>query len=213
MSILVSVLDASSAARMAPDLSGLALSLITVALAALTAVAAVFTVYYAYQAAVVGRGTVAELQKLTREASIETAAQQEMVKAIGDLVASSNTTAEVLHAVFLESQAGREVEALLNVRRALAEVSGASHRVVVDHQPTFLFFLARQTLRAALAGVPSAEKTLPGAMGVSTRNDVDLARSAEHEMERELNVALEAAMAKLQLAGARVSGSIKTPTP
>jgi len=183
-------------------------SLAATILAAVAAIASLGTLYYAYGAAREGRGTVEELRNLASEASLATAAQQVMVSTIQDLVDETTASAGVLHAVFLEAQASRRVEALIDVRKALAEVAGATQRVVVDGQPSFLFYVARQSLRATLLGIPDAATCLPAATAISIQETADTARIAELEADRELNVDLELTRLSVVAAGERAAAAM-----
>jgi hypothetical protein len=168
--------------------------------AAVAAVAALATLVFAFLTFREGRKTITELKRLAVEAAKETAAQEAMVKSMQTLVQGSNVTATVLHSVFLEAQAAREVEALLRVRTALAEVAYATQRVMAENQPPILFYGARQTLRAALAGVPDAEHSLPTSHGIGSHDSVTHARQNELEADHEVDQALKIAREKLAAA-------------
>ncbi len=178
------------------------LTLISTISAAVAALAALATLVVAYLTFREGRKTIAELKALALEAAKETAAQEAMVESMQSLVRGSNVTALVIHAVFLEARTAREMEALLRIRTALAEVAYATQRVMAEHQPDFLFYGARQALRAALAGVPDAEQALP----ISNRIAIDTilhARQNELQADHELDQALRDAHGRLHAANAQ----------
>ena len=157
--------------------------------AAIAAAAALATLVVAFLTLREGRSTISELRKLAAEASKETAAQERIVSA-------SHTTAAVLNAVFMEAQASREVDNLVRVRAALAEMAAASQRVV-DGQPQFVFYSARQTLRAALVAIRDAEYRLPVCQRMSTDDSVAYARRYELEADAEVSKLLTAAWKRL----------------
>lgn len=154
--------------------------------AAIAAGAALATLIVAFLTLREGRSTIAELKKLATEAAKETAAQER-------LVGVSRTTALMQHAVFTEAQAAREVEALVRVRVALAEVAYATQRVMGESHPPILFYGARQTLRAALVGVSNAERRLPICSRIATDASIVNARQnellADTEVDKELDEA------------------------
>jgi hypothetical protein len=176
--------------------------------AAVAALAALATLVVAFLTLREGRKTITELKTLALEASKETAAQEAIVRSTERLVQASNVTATVLHSVFLEAQAAREVEALLRIRTALAEVAYATQRVI-DGQPFIVFYGARQNLRAALAGVPDAEHVLPVSEGISTGTDVH-ARQNELQADHELDAAFREAREKLAAANRQANKATDT---
>jgi hypothetical protein len=174
---------------------GEALTVISTVAAAIAALAALATLVVAFLTFREGRKTITELKHLALEASKETAAQEAIVRSTERLVQAANATAAVLHSIFLEAQAARGVEGLLRVRTALAEVTYATQRVM-ESQPPIVFYGARQSLRAALAGVPDAEQALP----ISQRIGIDTvvhARQNELQADHELDEALKAARERL----------------
>ena len=154
--------------------------------AAVAARAALATLGVAWRSLREGRTTIEGLKALAAEAANETAAQKAILESMNGLTLASRMTATVLHAVFLEAQAAREFEALVRVRVALAEVVTAIERVL-GGQPEFVFFMARQNLLAALAGVADAAKDLPATSELAGSYTARLAGSyqlpAEHEVD------------------------------
>ena len=167
--------------------------------AAVAAVAALATLFVAYLTLREGRSTIVELRKVAGEAAKETAAQEAIVESTRALVKASETSTTVLHSIFLETQAAREIESLLRVRSALAEVAYATQRAM-NGQPEIVFYGARQTLRAALAGVLDAETILSNSYRIGHDASVVQARQNELQADHEVDVALGAARRKLAAA-------------
>lgn len=172
-------------------------SLVSTISAAVAAAAALATLIVAFLTLREGRATIAELRKLAAEATKETTAQEAMVQSMGRLVQASNITAAVLHSVFLEAQAAREVDALVRIRAALAGVATATQHMLVENPRPDIFFGARQSLRAALAGVADAEQSLPASHRISEDNSIVQARQHELEADHEVEAAIKAAREKL----------------
>jgi hypothetical protein len=178
--------------------------------AAVAALAALATLVVAYLTFREGRATIIELKKLSQEAARETAAQEAIVASTQKLVQASNATATVIHSLFLEAQAAREVEALLRVRTALAEIASATQRVLVDRQPEFLFYVARQNLRAALAGIPDTEHALPVSCGIGNDGSIVQARQNELQADHEVDEALDAARVRVKAASLQSSEAMES---
>jgi hypothetical protein len=172
-------------------------SLISTIAAGVAAVAALGTLIVAFLTLREGRATIAELRKVATEAAKETAAQEAIVQSTQRLVQASNVTATVLHSVFLETHAAREVEALLRIRTALADVATATQHMLVENPQPDIFYGARQGLRAALAGVPDAEQFLPASHRIARDNSIVQARQHELDADHEVEQAIKAAREKL----------------
>jgi hypothetical protein len=175
--------------------------------AAVAAGAALATLIVALLTLREGRATIAELQKVAGEAAKETAAQQAIVRSMERLVGVSNVTVAVLHSVFLEAQAAREVESLLRIRTAVAEVAYATQRIF-EGQPSIVFYGARQHLMAALAAVPDPKKDLPASYEMGDSRDARQAQQHELAAIMEVENALAAAREKLAEANAQSNQAI-----
>jgi hypothetical protein len=169
--------------------------LISTVSAAVAAVAALATLVFAYLTFREGKATITELRKLAQEAAKETAAQEAIVTATQRLVQASNVTATVLHSVFLEAQAAREIEALLRIRAAVAEVAYAAQRIF-EGQPAIVIYGPRQHLLAALAGVPDP-KGLPASYDMGQSRDAGQAQQHELAAILEVEKAITEAREKL----------------
>lgn len=178
------------------DVAGL-ISTISAAVAAVAALATLIVAFLTFRE---GRATITELRKVAEEAAKETAAQEAIVKSMQSLVGASNVTAAVLHSVFLEAQAAREVEALLRVRTALAEVSYSTQRVF-EGQPPIVFFGARQNLLAALAGIPDPQRSLPASYRIGPQSR-EARQAQQHELEADSELEKELTAAREKLAAA-----------
>jgi hypothetical protein len=170
--------------------------------AAVAALAALATLVFAFLTFREGRKTIGELQKLAREAAKETAAQEAIVASMQSLVQASNVTAKVLHSVFLEAQAAREVEALLRIRAAVAEVAYGTQRIF-EGQPSIVLYGARQQLLAALAGVPDPKASLPDSYKMGQSRDARQAQQHELAAISEVEKALDEAREKLAAANSQ----------
>src|SRR5450759_5192040 len=159
------------------DVAGL-VSTISAAVAASAALATLIVAFLTFRE---GRATIIELRKVAEEAAKETSAQDAIVKSMQSLVGATNATAAVLHSVFLEAQAAREVEALLRVRMALAEVTYSTQRVF-EGQPPIVFFGARQNLLASLAGIPDPQRSLPASYRIAHQSR-EARQAQQHELE------------------------------
>jgi hypothetical protein len=75
--------------------------------------------------------------------------------------------------------------------------------VMAESHPPILFYGARQTLRAALAGVADLERSLPVSHGIGSHDSVTHARQNELQADHEVEQALNAAREKLSAANSQ----------
>jgi hypothetical protein len=167
--------------------------------AAVAALAALATLVFAFLTFREGRKTISELKTLAQEAAKETAAQEAIVKSTERLVHASNVTATVLHSVFLEAQAAREIEALLRIRAAVAAVSNAA-QLIFQGQPAIALDGPRQQLVAALAAVPDPKRSLPASYDMGQSRDARQAQEQELRAVSEVEKTLDEARQKLAAA-------------